>query len=129
MGWRAETKDVIRRYPIHLRDESALRTVSVTASVNGSRAGRNVSRTTELAATRTLPPKDQRELDAVWQAIATTMRYRNGVERIRLIDLMYWRPRGLSMWVAADEVHVSYATAKNWHNGFVELVDAYRRVI
>ena len=59
MGWRAETKEVIRRYPIHLRDESALRTVSVTASVNGSRAGRNVSRTTELAATRTLPPKDQ----------------------------------------------------------------------
>lgn len=129
MGWRSETRDIIRRYPQHLRDETVLRTVSVTASVNGGRGSHNVSRTTELAAIRELPPDEQRELDAVRQAIATTMRYRNGDDRIRLIDLMYWRAYGRSMWVAADEVHVSYGTAKNWHNGFIELVDAYMRVM
>ena len=129
MGWRSETRDIIRRYPRHLRDESALRTVSVTASINGGRAGRGVSRTTENAAMKDLPQNEQRELDAVRRAIATTMRYRNGQDRIRLVDMMYWRPYIRAMWVAADELHISYGTAKNWHNGFIELVDAYMRIM
>lgn len=46
MGWRAETKEVIRRYPQHCRAEMQLRAVSVTASADGGRAGHSVARTT-----------------------------------------------------------------------------------
>lgn len=128
MGWRADTKEIIRRYPQHCRDEALLRAVNVTASFEGGRFGHSVSRTTENVATKELPPEAQRELDAVCRAISTTMRYRNGIDRIKLIDLMYWQKRERSMYMAATLLHISHDTAKKWHSGFIELTDAYMRV-
>lgn len=128
MGWRGETKEIIRRYPQHCRDEAALKTVSITASLSG-RGGRSVSRTTETVALRQLPDDEQKELDAVRMAISTTMRYRNGRHRLKLIDMMYWRRYGRSMRSAASEVPCSYDTASEWHRAFIELTDAYMRII
>lgn len=129
MGWRAETKEVIRRYPQHCRAEMQLRAVSVTAAPDGSRVGHSVARTTENAALRELPPRVQRELDAVRMAISTTMRYRNGADRIRMIDKLYWSGREIHLYRIPMEMHISYDTAKNWHNAFIELTDAYLRVL
>lgn len=88
----------------------------------------NCTRTVETAALRQLPPEEQRELDAVSAAIQTTARYRNGALRIKLIDLIYWRGTH-SLTGAALAIHVSTPTARLWHNGFIELVDAYMRIL
>lgn len=129
MGWRADTKAIIKRYPQHRRDEALLRTVNVTASFSGERFGHTASRTTENVATKELPPEAQRELDAVSQAISTTMRFRNGKDMLKLIDLMYWQTRERSMYTASTILHISYDTAKNWHSEFIKLTDAYMRVL
>lgn len=127
-GWRMRTKQIIRRYPELVRLEADLRTATLTAGFEEMRSGNEATRSTELLALRELPPRDQRELDAVRNAIATTMRYRNGQDRLKLIDLVFWRPRPYELRPAADRIHVSYQTAKNWHNDFVALTDAYIRI-
>jgi len=141
MGWRKNTRAVIREYPNLRRRERELKDMAVTANygtpdkqpdgtvVNVVLPGSgSASRTTEDVALRQLSPDDQRALDAVSNAIQTTMRYRNGALRVRIIDLVYWR-RSHTLEGAAMALHVSPQTAKFWHNNFVELVDAYLRVL
>lgn len=127
-GWRMRTKQIIRRYPELCRAEADLRTATITAGFEELRSGNGTSRTTEDLALRTLSPADQRELDAVRNAIATTMRYRNGNERLRLMDLIFWRSRPYELRPAADRIHVSYHTAQIWHADFIALTDAYMRI-
>ena len=130
MGWRQRTRAAIREYPDLKRRDRELRETAVIAQYGGRIGGRasGTQRAVEDAAVMQLPREDQRIFDAVSTAIQTTMRYRNGELRIRIIDLVYWR-RSRTLTGAAMEVHVSPATAKAWHNDFVELVDAYLRVL
>ncbi len=128
MGWRQDTRRIIRKYPELRRREMALHEQKVTPTYSGMPGGGCASRTTETIATRTLNATDQRNLDAVKKAIETTMRYRNGDLRIRVIDLMYWK-KTHTMEGAAMQTHVSIRTAQDWHNAFVELVDAYLRIL
>ena len=140
MGWRKDTRAVIRRYPELKRRERDLKDSSAVANY-GERAkigneivnvilpgGGTASRTTEDIALRSLPPDDQRALDAVSNAIETTMRYRNGDLRVRIIDMVYWRQTH-TLEGAALAVHVSPQTAQEWNSAFIELVDAYMRVL
>lgn len=127
-GWRMRTKQIIRRYPELCRAEAELRAAKITAGFEEMRSGNGTSRTTEDLALRTLSPADQRELDAIRNAIATTMRYRNGNERLRLMDLVFWRSRPYELRPAADRIHVSYHTAQIWHADFIALTDAYMRI-
>lgn len=128
MGWRKDTRAVIRAYPELKRRERELKEVAVTPRYSAEPGGGEASRTTERVALRSLPPGDQRALDAVNNAIQTTMRYRNGDLRVRIIDLVYWRQTH-TLEGAAQTVHVSIGTARVWHNAFVELVDAYMRIL
>ena len=140
MGWRKDTRAIIRVYPELKRREREMKEISVVANY-GERAkvdgqlvnvimpgGGAASRTTEDVALRQLSPDDQRALDAVSNAIQTTMRYRNGNLRVKIIDLVYWR-QSHTLEGAAQTVHVSIGTARVWHNAFIELVDAYMRVL
>ena len=130
MGWRADAYGAIRRYPQHQSDAKQLKAVSITASASGGRSGTSVSRTTENAALRELPRDEQRELDAVREAIATTKRYPNGRYRVHLIEQMYWRGQAnMTMLRASCEIPIALVTARTWHNDFVKLVDAYLRVL
>lgn len=131
MGWRQNTRAIIRQYPALKRKERELREVSSTVKYGTSaRPGcpSGNARTVEAAAIRQLPTDEQRALDAVSAAIQTTMRYRNGSLRVKLIDLIYWRETH-NLTGGAMAIHVSVQTARLWHNGFVELVDAYMRVL
>lgn len=140
MGWRKDTRAIIRTYPELKRREREMKEISVVANygtpaiVGGERmnvllpGGGTASRTTEDVALRQLSPDDQRALDAVSNAIQTTMRYRNGNLRVKIIDLVYWR-QSHTLEGAAQTVHVSLKTAQGWHSAFVELVDAYLRVL
>jgi len=140
MGWRKDTRAIIRAYPELKRRARELHDVSLTANYGTPAKVKGVdmnvilpgsgeaSRTTEDVALRQLSPDDQRALDAVSNAIETTMRHRNGDLRVRIIDLVYWR-KSHTLEGAAMAVHVSPKTAKGWHSAFVELVDAYLRVL
>ena len=141
MGWRQETRAVIRAYPALKRQRAELQSMSVTANygeptelasgevvnVLMPRSG-SASRTTEDAALRQLPPDQQRSLDAVERAISVTLdRYVDGKRRLRLIELLYWK-NSHYLSGAADQLYISYATARRWNDAFIELVDAYLKV-
>lgn len=128
MGWRSDTRRVIRQYPELRRREASLHDPTITPLYSPLPAPGNASRMTETLALRELPPQEQRELAAVSSAVSTTMRYRNGTLRVRLIDMVYWE-RACSLEGAAIRLHVSIDTAKKWHTAFIELVDAYLRVL
>ena len=128
MGWRHDTRKVIRAYPALKRAESELKRQKVIPSYSGMPKPSGASRSTEETATRELPKGQQRELDAVRYSIETTNRYRNGDLRIKMIDLVYWRNTH-TLTGAAMALHVSIDTARHWHSDFVELVDAYLRIL
>ena len=131
MGWRSKTRAAIRAYPALKRKERELRELTIIAAYGDEpRSGQtnNNARTIEAAALRQLPKDEQRALDAVSAAIQTTTRYRNGDLRVKLIDLIYWR-ESHTLTGAAMAIHISGQTASRWHNGFIELVDAYMRVL
>ena len=140
MGWRKDTRAIIRAYPELKRRARELHDVSLTANYGTQAKVKGVdmnvilpgsgeaSRTTEDVALRQLSPGDQRALDAVSAAIQTTLsRHPDGKRRLQLIDLMYWR-NSHYMQGAADLLYISYSTARRWNDSFVELVDAYLQV-
>lgn len=126
-NWREETKRIIRIYPRLLREENALRDTRITPNLSGAPGGAGVSRKTENTALRELSPGDQRALDAVRKAISTTGRYRNSKDRLKVIDLVYWKGTH-DLHGAADQCHYSYESVQEWNAAFIELVDAYMRV-
>lgn len=126
-NWREQTREIIRQYPALVREERNLKDCKITPSLNGMPSGGGSSRKTELTAMRELSPDKQRKLDAVNRAIATTGRYRNAKERLRVIDLVYWQQTH-TLQGAALYCHYSYDTAAEWNAAFIELVDAYMRV-
>lgn len=127
-NWREETRKIIRAYPALLREENGLRDCRITPSYTGMPGGGNGSSKTETAALKELSPKKQRELDAVKRAIATTGRYRNAEDRLKVIELVYWR-KSHTLQGAAQFCNYSYAAAKEWNAEFIGLVDAYMRIL
>lgn len=128
MGWRKDAKEMIRTYPSLIEKETELKSSKITPSYSGMSGSSSASRTVEDLALRELSPEEQRVLTAVRQAIATTLRYRNGTLRMRLIDLVYWKATH-TLQGAAMCCYVSRDTAYEWHQAFIDLVDAYYRVI
>lgn len=126
-NWREEARRIIRAYPSYLRAEQELRDCRITPSLTGMPGGGGFNSKTETAALKELGPKAQRELDAVRRAVSTTSRYRNAKDRLKVIDLVYWRQTH-SLQGAAQLCHYSYETAAEWNAAFIELVDAYMRV-
>lgn len=67
-----------------------------------------------------LPPEDQKEYEAVYSAIKATMKMTSGAERLRLIEIVFFK-KTHTLHGAAMACNVSYGTAKNWHNQFIKL--------
>lgn len=126
-NWREETKRVIRAYPALVRAENELFESKITASITGMPRSGSAKNVVEDIAMRTLQPEDQRALDAVRKAILTTGRYRNSKDRMRVIDLVYWKQTH-DLHGAADQCHYGYDTVQEWNAAFIELVDAYLRI-
>ena len=119
--WWGYVKAVIRAYPDHRRDICAIKQQSITPRYGGSSGGGGDGRPVERLALRALPPDEQRELDAVEAAERIVAAMPDGAERLRLIELVFWR-RSHTLQGAASELYISYATAKRWHNRFIVLV-------
>ena len=94
---------------------------SVTANYSGQPRGGEASRTTENAAFRAMLQAEEKEYEAVKMAIAKTEGGSDGKARINLIRLIYW-DRTHTLEGAAQEVHVSYRTARRWHRAFIVAV-------
>ena len=122
--WWGYIKSIIRRYPVLKEELSDLHSASGTADYSGMPGGSGPSRTTELMAIRELPTTKQREYEAVRRAIATTERYRDGRDRLKVIKLVLW-DRTFTLEGAALQIPCSLWTAQNWHCEFIRLVASY----
>ena len=123
--WWGYIKNIIRAYPELKREYEALHEQSVTANMSGMPGGGNgVSRGTEDIAIRELPYTKLREYEAVRRAIEYTRHFKNGEERLKIIDLMYWK-KSHTLAGAALQVGYGYDRARQIHQEFVVAVATY----
>lgn len=113
--------NIIRDYPTRQQDYKDLHEQKITASTSGMPGGAGAPRPLEQTALRTLPPQEQREYDAVHQAILRTQSLPNANERLEIIKLTMWRSR-CTLHNAADMVHISERTARRFRHQFILLV-------
>ena len=121
--WWGYIRNVIRAYPARKREYEQLHEQSVTANMTGMPGGGDVSRGTEDIAIRELPYTRQREYEAVKRAIDATWRLYNGRERLKIIELVYWK-KSHTLDGAALAVGYGYDRARQLHGEFVRLVAA-----
>jgi hypothetical protein len=126
--WWGYIKAVIRSYPALKRDYDALHEQSITANMSGMPGGGAVSRGTENIATRELPRPKQAEYDAVRKAIAVTEQMRTGTDRLRIIDMVFWK-NSHTLQGAAMAASVSYDTAIDYHGDFIMMVAYFRDLV
>lgn len=119
--WWGYIKAVIRSYPELKRKYDILHEPSMQINLTGMPSAHNPSSPVERVALRELNPTEQKELDAVSEAINATKRMYCGELRLQMVDLMYWRQTH-TLEGAALKVHVSVPTAKRWNGVFVYLV-------
>lgn len=126
--WWGYVKNIIRAYPELRREYEDLHCQSVTADMSGMPRGGGVSRGIEAIAVRELPKPKQVEFDAVRKAIEGTRRVKAGADRLKLIDLVFWK-QSHTLSGAALAVNISYDTAINYHGDFIMLVAFCRGLI
>lgn len=119
--WWSYVKGMIRRYPELKARYADLHVQSVTANYSGVPRSGGASRGTEDIAVRELPTTAQREYEAVRRAIEQTERYRNGRDRLKVIELVLWK-QSHTIEGAALMVPCSIATAWRYHGDFIRRV-------
>ena len=121
--WWPYVKGMIRRYPQMKTEYDELHTQSMVADYSGMPKGGSggACRAVEGLALRELPRTQQREYEAVRQAIAMTERYQNGGARLQVIDLVLWK-HSHTLEGAALSVPCSWRLAAQWHGEFIKLV-------
>lgn len=124
-GWWAYAKYMIRVYPEHKKELSQLHGQSVTQGYSQISKTTGTNRSTENTALRTLPRAKQAEYDAVSQAIQKTMLLRTGQERLKLIDMVFWK-QSHNLEGSGYELGYSDRTARRFHRDFIFLVGLYR---
>ena len=122
--WWSYAKSMIRNYPSLKEQYADLHSQSITADYSGAPHPGGESRAVESLAIRELPGTKQREYEAVRRAIATTERYRNGQDRLKVIKLVFW-DKSHTLEGAALMVPCHYKTAQGWHNEFIRLTASY----
>ena len=127
-GWWGYVKHIIREYPDLKQEYNALHEQSITASMSGSGGGAGVNRKTESVALRELPRPKQREYDAVRQTVVLTEQLRTGKDRLKLIDMVFWKGTH-TLSGAAMALNISYDTAIDYHGDFIMLVAFHKELI
>lgn len=119
--WWGYVKNIIRAYPDLERRLQEIKEPSITANPSGGTSGgKGVSRTVEVAALRELPREEQKEYEAVHRAVLITQQMRTGRDRLKLVELCYWK-KSHTLEGAADKIHVSYDTAIDYNGDFIML--------
>ena len=108
--WWGYAKAIIRRYPTLRAELQERQRPAMEIDYSGMPHGGGAVRSTELIAIRELPTQKQREYEAVRKAIEATERVPGGRDRIKVIDLVFWR-RSHTLEGAALTIPCSYRTA------------------
>lgn len=116
--WWGFVKSIIRAYPQHKDNLKALREQSITVTYNAIGHGTEAHRAIEDVALRELPQAEMKEYNAVEKAIQATLQYKDGNERLQLIDMVFFK-KTHTLQGAAMACNVSYTTAARWHNKFI----------
>ena len=119
--WWGYVRNVIRAYPELKKEYEALHQQSITANMSGEHGGNSVSRGTENVALRELPRTKQKEYDAVSQAIEITKKFPNSAQRLKIIELVYWK-KTHTVEGAAMLTGYGADRGKQIHGDFVRLV-------
>ena len=64
---------------------------------------------------------EMREFEAVDKAIEKTKRKKNGGERLKLLDMVFFKQTH-TLHGAAMACNISYTTAQRWHKAFIMAV-------
>ena len=126
--WWQYAKNVIRAYPELKREYDALHEQAITANVSGMPGSGCTGRGVESVALRELPKPKQREYDAVRKTISIIERMKTGKDRLRLIDMVFWK-KSHTLTGAAMALNLSYETAVEYHRDFIMLTAFYRELI
>ena len=126
--WWGYIKGVIREYPELKKQYDELHRQNVTASLTGMPSGGSVSRGTENIAIKELKKPKQAEMEAVRLAIQATERMKTGKDRMRIVQLVFWK-QSHTLQGAAMAIPVSYDTAINYHGDFIMTVAYFRGML
>lgn len=126
--WWGYIKSVIRSYPELKKQYDELHRQNITASISGMPGTGGVSRGTEDIALKELPKTKQAEMEAVKMAIQATERMKTGKDRMRMVELVFWK-QSHTLQGAAMAIPVSYDTAINYHGDFIAMVAFFRGMI
>ncbi|MCD8190416.1 MAG: hypothetical protein LUD78_09405 [Clostridiales bacterium] len=119
--WWGYVKAVVRAYPELQARLNELRQPSTGGRSDGQPGAKGASRTTENVATRTLPPMDMKHLEAVEKAVRWTEKLPTGPERLKIIELVYWK-QSHTLYGAAQAVGYSYQHASFLNRQFLIMV-------
>lgn len=119
--WWGYVKGMIRRYPALRTEFADLHTQAVTPNYSGVWGSSGAGRAVEEVALRELPTTAQREFEAVRRAIQATERMASSRDRLKIIDLVFWKQTH-TLEGAALMIPCSYRTARRYHSEFVVTV-------
>lgn len=127
--WWGSIQNALRAYP-RLKQQYEAPDVAVTARY-AEGVGRNSApgRTTETAALERLYDGDYKIYLAITEAVKETEQMTNGRDRLRLIELIYWKRYWKTIEGAAYEVGYSKSRAEDFHGEFIRLVAYHRHLI
>lgn len=118
--WWSYIKAIIRAYPALKKIYAGANEPSMAINLSGMPGGTGTSRPTENFAMRDLPT-EQREYEAVRQAISIVERCKDSRSRLEFIDLVYWK-QSHTFQGAAQRIPISSATAWRYSGDFIRLV-------
>lgn len=119
-NWWPFVINMIKDYPVRREELKRLREQKITANVSGMPRAGGDSRCVENLATRGLPYQEQKEHDAVMQAIKRMQRLPDGKLRLGVVRLTLWRNFNISG--AAMQLNISERTARRYRWQFILLV-------
>ena len=119
--WRRQARRALREYP-KLKRKQGEHEQKITPSYEGVAVQHSASRTTEDAALRSpLTDAEENIIIAVEFAMQMQRSYSNGAERIRMMELVYFK-RTHTIYGAAEIVHYSPDALWRWNTEILTAV-------
>lgn len=117
--WWGYARKIIYLYPERCRQYQEMLRQNITPGYCEQVGGHTASRTVEQVAVRAMSKTEYKEYEAVRQAISAT----TNADMIHLIKLLFWQKhQKFTIYGAAAECNISYATARRWCRRFIMLV-------
>lgn len=127
--WWGSIQNALRAYP-RLKRQYEAPNVAVTARyADGVCHDSAPGRTTETAALERLYDGDYKIYLAITAAVEETEQMDTGRDRLRLIELLYWKRYWKTIEGAAYEIGYSKSRAEDFHGEFIRLVAYHRHLI